>query len=601
MRSNRKFLMLGLMVAALFLLGAATVSAAGPETGIQPYEIKLVVDEQGGWAIPSLGGLDLGLNSATFESVAKTLGLQMQVPRLDPALVKMAMDNNIQTIALIKEGEVNTILVNNQPATAITLSDAALDLVAGFVPDLETLIGGLNRTYVAVGVQLPVKEGTPIALDLGARMGAVAAAEAPATTVDLGVTISPEGKLVSMGGMDPALLGVALPALDISLLQTLGMNQLDARVTSTGLTLIANNEELATMTWDAKQIEAVPVLYTKLTGAELPAQAESVLAVAEGWLADSQINLTAFVAEQPKEERPHLALGRPLAVQILKDGNLSVEGFAVRTGFEATIAQYEGLLGPVAVSWNGEQGRLTPVVGDMVMPSLSVDPGFLTTAMGSLLGETMDWNLIAESLSFADVSLTLASEGAKAPDAALLGYEQHPAPATFVATSAVKISRSTGDIAVLGTTLPLGFVEGLTGLEITNVVTQQVSPFEGVESLGVRLGPNGLAITVNGQRAMLAWDEQTRDNLVALAVKLFVDSYQGPAPTGGLLQDPVATLMAALKKADLGALQDAVAALNQGEVGFSVSLQEGALPESSWAGTLAGLQPLLDRVAPPAS
>ncbi len=268
MRSNRKFLMLGLMVAALFLLGAATVSAAGPETGIQPYEIKLVVDEQGGWAIPSLGGLDLGLNSATFESVAKTLGLQMQVPRLDPALVKMAMDNNIQTIALIKEGEVNTILVNNQPATAITLSDAALDLVAGFVPDLETLIGGLNRTYVAVGVQLPVKEGTPIALDLGARMGAVAAAEAPATTVDLGVTISPEGKLVSMGGMDPALLGVALPALDISLLQTLGMNQLDARVTSTGLTLIANNEELATMTWDAKQIEAVPVLYTKLTGAE---------------------------------------------------------------------------------------------------------------------------------------------------------------------------------------------------------------------------------------------------------------------------------------------------------------------------------------------
>ncbi len=300
-----------------------------------------------------------------------------------------------------------------------------------------------------------------------------------------------------------------------------------------------------------------------------------MLAVAEGWLADSQINLTAFVAEQPKEERPHLALGRPLAVQILKDGNLSVEGFAVRTGFEATIAQYEGLLGPLAVSWNGEQGRLTPVVGDMVMPSLSVDPGFLTTAMGSLLGETMDWNLIAESLSFADVSLTLASEGAKAPDAALLGYEQHPAPATFVATSAVKISRSTGDIAVLGTTLPLGFVEGLTGMEITNVVTRQVSPFEGVESLGVRLGPNGLAITVNGQRAMLAWDEQTRDNLVALAVKLFVDSYQGPAPKGGLLQDPVATLMAALKKADLGALQDAVAALNQGEVGFSVSLQEG--------------------------
>ena len=64
------------------------------------------------------------------------------------------------------------------------------------------------------------------------------------------------------------------------------------------------------------------------------------------------------------------------------------------------------------------------------------------------------------------------------------------------------------------------------------------------------------------------------------------------------MQDPVNTLMAALKMADLGALQDAVGALNQGQVGFTVEFADEALPESTWTGTLAGLEPLLDLVAP---
>ncbi len=600
MRRNGKILVLGLMVAAIFMLGAATVSAAGPETGIQPYEIKIVVDEQGGWSIPSLGGVDLGLDSSTFDSVARTLNLQMQVPLLDPALVKLAMDNNVQTIALVKQGEVNTILVNNQPATAITLSDAALELVAGFLPDLERLIGSFNRTYVAVGVQLPLARGAKIDLDFGVRMPVVEAAAAPGSSIDLGLTVSPDGKVISVGGMDPAQLGVALPAFDLSILKTLGMDQVDAKVTSTGLTLLANGTELATASWDAKQIEALPGIYTKITGAQLPAETESVLSVATGWLADSQINLTAFVADQSKEESPHLALGRPLEVQMLNNGNLSIEGLAVRTGFEATISQVEQTVGPVAFSWNGQAGKLTPVIGDMAMPTLAMDPGFLTT-VGSLISTNIDWAMVADTLSFADVSASLTAEGGKAADATLLAYEQQPTQATYMATSNIQISRSSGDIAVLGTTLPLGFVEGLTGLEVTDVVSQQVSPFAGVDTLNVRLGPAGLVVTVNGKSATLAWDDQTRSNLVAVLVKTLVENYQGPAPQGGFMQDPVGTLMAALKQADTAALQDAIGQLNTGEVGFTLNLQDEPLPESSWTGTLAGLEPLLNLLAPPAS
>ena len=197
----------------------------------------------------------------------------------------------------------------------------------------------------------------------------------------------------------------------------------------------------------------------------------------------------------------------------------------------------------------------------------------------------------------ADVTVALGAEGAAAPDLSLLSYEPMPTRNAFMTTSNIKISR-TGEVAVLGTTLPLDFVEALTGLEITETVRQQVGPLGGVDNLDVRLGPNGLALTLNGETATVAWDEQTRDNLIALAVDLLVGDREAALPAGGLMQDPVNTLMAALKMADLGALQDAVGALNQGQVGFTVEFADEALPESTWTGTLAGLEPLLDLVAP---
>ncbi len=597
MLSNRKIAVLGLIAVALFLLSAGTVLAAEPIPGVQPYEVKLVVDEQGGWSIPSLGGLDLGLDSTTFESVARTLGLQMQVPKLDPALVQMAVDNNVQTLALIKEGDLHNVLVNNQPVTAVTLSDDVLDLVAGFVPELETLIGGLNRTYVAVGIQFPAT-GAALPMSFEGRMGAAPAVTVDsATMVDVGVTMSPDGRLLSVGGMDPAQLGVALPMVDVSILESLGMSQVDARLTAGGMSLIANGMELATVAWDPAQVENLPEIYTKLTGAGLPPEASSVVDVATGWLMDSQINLTAFVADTPQESRPHLALGRPLAVNLVGD-SLSIEGFAVRTGFEPVIAQYQERLGPVAIAWSGQTGRLTPVIGGKVMPTVQMDSGFLNTAMGAFMGEAMDWGMISESLGMADVAVSLGADGAAPPDLSLLSYQLSPSRSTFAATSNIKVSRSTGDIAILGTTLPLDFVEGLTGLEITDIIRQQVGPYGSIDSLAVRVGPDGLAVTVNGERAMVAWDEQSRDNLVALAVDLLVGDYQGTIPAGGLMQDPVNTLMASLKMADMGALQDALGSLNQGQVGFTIEFQDEALPESSWTGTLAGLEPLLGLVAP---
>jgi len=600
MRKHGKVLVLGLVVAALFLLGAATVSAAGPETGIQPYEIKLVVDEQGGWSIPSLGGVDLGLDSSAIESVATTLGLQMQLPRVDPSLVKMAMDNNVQTIALVKEGEINTILVNNQPVTGITLSDAALDVVAGFLPELKTLLAGFNRTYVAIGVQLPAAAGKGIEVEFGARLTAVQAAEAPSTAVDLGVTVSPDGQVLSMGGMDPAQLGLALPAFDVSILKTLGLDQVDAQVTTTGLTLIANDAELATINWNPIQWEAVPDVVTQLSGAQLAPGIESVLSVASGWLEDSQINLTAYVAEEPKDETPRLALGRPLEVRLLEDGNLSVEGLAVRTGFEATLAQVQQVVGPVAIAWNGEENKLIPVIGDQAMPVLTMDEGFLST-VGGMFVPNVDWAMLTNTLSGVQVAASLATETGAAADTALLAYVPEPERATYIATSNIQVSRTTGDVAVLGTTLPLTFVERLTGLEITDVISQYVSPFADVNMLDVRVGPSGVVLGVNGKTVTIAWDEQTRGNLIDVLMQALVEPYPAAAPAGGLLQDPLGTIMAALKQADRAALKDAVSQLNTGEVGFTLVLQDEALPESSWTGTLAGLEPLLDLLAPPAS
>ena len=126
--------------------------------------------------------------------------------------------------------------------------------------------------------------GAALPLALDARLGAPAAAPASATMVDLGVTVSPEGELLSVGGMDPAQFGVALPMVDVSILETLGMSRLDAKLTAGGMSVIANDVELATVNWDPAQIENLPEIYTKLTGAGLPAGADSVVEVATGWL-----------------------------------------------------------------------------------------------------------------------------------------------------------------------------------------------------------------------------------------------------------------------------------------------------------------------------
>lgn len=582
---SKKCVLFSVVLVALFLLGTTSVYADSHMSDL--FEVELKVDADGTWSIPSFGGLDLGLNSTTFVALSETLGLGMASPVIDPALISMATDNNIQTMALVKVGNETTILVNNVPLSEVTLSDTAVDMLTGFAPKLEDMIKTVNQNAIAVAVEFP---GATQMVDFGSRLEA---AEAPAAvnTVDVGLTVSPAGEIISVAGLDPASLGMALPGgLPTDLITQFGFDQIGADVDSAGLTLYAEGDKLARVAWGADQLASIPSVVEQVAGVQFTDATNMIVDMAMDWVDDTQISVSAFIADEPMDEMPALAVGRPIAVEVRNDNLVTVEGLTLDTGLGDTIGFVRGLFDNVALNWDGPKGEIVPVIDGMALPTISVDEAFVSNALTTFLAADEQTTTLAKTLMGLDITVAANMEGKAAPDVSMLGQKpKGPTTSYYAVVPQVTISRADGGIAVNNEALPLEVVEDLTGISLREPLLQFVDMYEDIDAAGLSIGPEGLMVGLGDGQMALKWDAAVRDNLVTLAAGLIFGEEEAVISVSQLLGMELPATLAFLDQVDLEMMKSGLATVTQMEVGVDITVQDEALEPGALATFAEGL------------
>jgi hypothetical protein len=563
--------LLGLTLAiALFLTGATAVMAAGSEgpTPMGSADIQIDVQETGDWVL-KLGTADVGLSSQNLASLGSRFALALPPLALDQATIKLATDNGIQHLALVKESNETTLFINGVPSTALAISDTAVSKVAqAFVPELEGLISWLNDTSVAVVVNFPVdptKE--PYVLDLGQSLASVGEGAARANQIDLGVTLSPSGRLISVGGFAPSELGFDPGTVDMSWMQAfgidrLGLNQVELAVDANGLSVSSNGDEWISLAWNADYVAENASELARFAGYSLDDSGQQMVDVALAWLKDTQFRVGAYLADDSMESAPMVSIGRPVTIAV-DDKAILVEGF--NTGFvldDATLG-YAQQLGSAAVVWDGSQNQLRLAVGDKAMPSLALDEGFLSSVATTLVGDILPWGLVEQIASEVQLAAAFVYEDSAPVSADAIGYRVEYKP-SIPMVAQVTVGRADGRVAVAGEALPLDVL----GMDVSGTVQTYANAYgSGIETIALDSGPGGLGLGIDGKYVRLIWDETTRGNLVGLGLDIASQQFGLP-----ILASPGLVRWGA---------ETAVVMATQFDVGLRVGFSDEPIPAGS--------------------
>jgi hypothetical protein len=565
-----------LIVAVLLLLmGTTTVMAAGTGDAHQATEtflVEITVEGDGQWTL-SFGGMDMGIASSTFNALSTRFGLGLASPVVDSNMLKMAADAGVDEFALVKEGSQTAVWINGEPLTALTVSDSAVvALTEVYVPELEGLLSWVNKTYMTVILHLPSSSGAK-ALDLSKTLGPIEEGE-PTNVVSVAATVSPQGELLSVGGLAPSQLGLPAAWFDLSLLDMLGIEEADVSVGLNGVKLAANGEDWISLAWNPDMlVEKAPVA-AGLTGIAFGEAETMVLDTATDWLDDTQVKVGIAIADTPKDEALTLSIGRPLMVEVADNGGVSVEGFFTGMALDPLTAATLNGLGSAAVKWDGSEGELRLATGGMALPYLKVDEGFLPTAVdilagGQDLGLPVSLDYIGAVLGNTKFSVGIGTEDS-APAMSELDYQAAPAAPSLLIVPQVKVAPN--GIALFGEALPLDVIDMLAGMDIEGWAGLYANAFAG-NAFDVKLGPSGLSGAINGKAMTLAWDDTLRGNLVDLAVD------QG-GPSFGLPSNIDTGLIKTIAKVVVGVV-------NSAEIGVEIEVTEEEL-EPGFVQAVAG-------------
>jgi hypothetical protein len=532
-------------------------------------DIEIDVESSGNWTL-KIGNVDLGLSSQNVSSLAQRFSLGSLPLAIDRGTLALATDNGIQHLALLKDGSETTIFINGIPSSALTISDVAVQTLAEtFAPELEGLIAWLNDTSVALVVHFPVAESSErYVLDLEQKIAAPAAGAEYANVIDLGATLSPDGRLLSVAGIAPSELGFDPGMIDMRWMKAygidqLGIKQLDLALDGSGMAVSSNGDTWVSLTWNADYVARSVPQVSRLMGFPMAESSMQVVDLAMSWLNDTQVHVGAYLADQPQESAPMVKIGRPVTLAI-QDKAMYVEGF--NTGFmlDAFTLSYAEQLGSAGVVWDGANRQLRMVIGEAPMPALVLDEGLIASVGTMFVGDMLPWDLVESIIGDTTLAAGFVYEDSPAVTQDALAYEVKSVAVAAPLMADVTISRADGRIAVLGEPLPLNM---LTGMDVSGIVKTYAGGLGSVESLAVDLGPNGLNLGIDGKNARLAWDSATRSNVVGLTLDI----------VGKQMGLPVLSSEGLVR----WAIESLITAGNQVDVGLNVKFTDQELPKGS--------------------
>jgi len=515
----KRLLTLVLLFSAVWLLlaGFSTVQAQGPQSPLaasSTLALDLDIQPDGTWAL-SFGGLDLGIDSHSFDSLSQRLDLGVMAPVVQTQMVATAVANDIQHLSLVKEGDSTTILVNSQAVAALTLTDAAIAAAGDYLPELAGLFVWLNESNATLAVHFPPKDPSMLYIsDLTPRLAARPAYE-PVNYVRVEATMSRQGVPLTVGGMTAEELGLNMGAIDVSILNQLGIEQLDIDLDSYGAIVSANGQEWMRLDINSAYLSQNADTIANLLAMEPNPQINDLIRT---WADGTHISASVFIADASRDAAPEIRVGRPVMVAVGADNAVLVEGMNINTVLDDQTAGLLRTLGSGAATWDGTNRQLRLVAADMQLPYVELDEGFLPVLNDSVLGTTLPMDKVESLLDGVQLSVGLMVDGGTPPDVALLDYQALPTRGGVRVVPQLTVAPNS--IAVYGEPLPLDLVTQFTGVDVVNAVSPYRQAYGGISTAGVYLGPEGLRVTINGKSGRLRWDGPTRSSLVDLGMKV---------------------------------------------------------------------------------
>jgi hypothetical protein len=514
----------------LLLAGFSHVLAQGPQAPLaasSTLALDLDVQPDGTWAL-GFGGLDLGIDSESFDSLSQRLGLGVMAPVIQPETIATAVANDVQHLAMVKEGDRTTILLNSQAVAAVTLTDAAIAAAGEYVPELAGLLAWLDESNASLAIHFPPKDPAMLYIsDISPRIEARPVYE-PVNYVRVEATVSHQGRPLSVGGMPVEELGLDVGAMDVTLLNQLGIKRLDVDLDSYGAVISANGEEWVRLDINSSFLVQNSEMIANLLAVEPDPQINGLIRT---WADGSRVSASVYIADASRDAPPQIEVGRPVIVEVRADNAVTVEGFDVNTVLDDQTAGLLRTLGSGAATWDGANRQLRLVAADTQLPYLELDEGFLPVLNDAVLGSSAPMETLESVLGNAQLTVGLLTEGGTLPDMALLDYQAQPARGAVSVVPQLTIAPNS--IAVYGEPLPLDLVTQYAGVNVVDAVSPyRLAYGPGINTAGIYLGPEGLRVTIDGKSGRLRWDGATRASLVDMGMKVAATQLNLPGGLG---------------------------------------------------------------------
>ena len=556
---------------------SAPVSAARlvitAETTTAPWEIS--IGEDGSW---SLANGSISFTSEEVAAASQWAGLdinQILNPQDVAWWAKTFKEMDIQSLAWAKNGQDSTFFVNGVPAN-LNIHDAATEGVGKLVPPaLKKILDWVTQsTSLQLVFLFPPASSNVYPLDFNREIDTTISSATIINHVSLSATISPDGNLVSAGGMSiqngPNLLSYL--GLDRSVVDQLGLHDAELTFGGRSIALSANNEPWVSLTWDSSLPKVLWGKGYTLMGVVFTPEDQNWASVAQNTIASSEVSFHLYVSDSPMDKAPVIDLGQPLVLSVgsesLRANSIELSPYLGDLGFSQTdIANMRDYLktnGDMMATWDGASSQLRWGSTNQTMPSIQVDKGFVTTLGNSLdpqstiLPQGVSWNEVEYLLANTSLKLAVVSEGT-IPDFTTLAANTAPVQPMVVIPANITLSRR-GQLAIESETLPLDFIGSMAGMDLSGMLRDFLANVpDGITTANLKLGPSGISLGIQGKEIHLLWDEESRANLVRTVLKNgFPDIQEGSLPSW--------------------AIEQGIAAINQAQINVSVTLNNEELP-----------------------
>jgi hypothetical protein len=529
------------------------MSAWAQGGGEDPFLIEVAIDENGGWVV-DFADQGIDLSSQGIGALSDELGLGMAVPGVPPNIMAILDAADAGQLALFKEGLAIPVWIDGQPLILLTLEDPVVQgAIAAFIPELEEYRSVLSDLQLAIIVDLP---GSPDGFEFDTSNRLDPAEVAAENVLDVGVTMSPSGDLLSIGGLATDALGLGPINVDLSIAQRLGVKeQVDLDLSVAGLLVDADGARWATLNWDLPLVlQKVPPILTALN-VQLPGEMMDLV----GTLLDgTDIKAKIYISDTPQDAPLVFDLGRPLVVEVSPEGAVKFEGVSPGVELGPQLGSVVNSVGSLGINWDGASRQLRLAAGGKPLPYLEIGEGFIPAA-GAIAGPALPLDALAPILNQANLEVNVVAEGGTAV-AVPTDYVVSPTKPFMDIIIPIKVGPN--GVTFWGEPLPLGMLSAMMGTDLKGTVGTTYGQYKDqVQSASLRFGPGGLDLGLNGTNMALKWDKELRDNLLDLVLE------QGPA-MGISLPSNIGGI----------SLKTLVGMINNEEFGFDLEMTDQEIP-----------------------